>query len=285
MQSGENGRKHKPSPAIGLFDSGVGGVTVLKQLLPHLPQDEAYVYFGDTANLPYGDRSEDEIASFMSRIVPFLIEKGARAIAVACNYSSCVITRRDLEFPVPSINLVSAGIGEALSRSKSLKVGMLATPGTVATGAHAALFEALCPEGRFHAVACPRLVPLIEDGVLDGPEMKSVLKEYMAPLIEARCDTILLGCTHYPLVLGPLKRIAGKAITFIDPAGAMASRFAVLLDRENLTHPHGRNGQPRFRFFLSAESGTFLRSASEHLGFAVESYEVVQPAGRTATLS
>jgi len=282
MTQAGNKASNSASPAIGLFDSGVGGVTVLKGLIPHLPADEAYVYFGDTANLPYGDHTEDDIASFMQRIVPFLIEQGARAIAVACNYSSCVITKRGLTFDVPSINLVSAGIGEALSRSKSLRVGMLATPGTVATGAHAELFKALAPEGAFTAVPCPRLVSLIEDGVLDGEEMTNVLTEYLQPLLEAECDTVLLGCTHYPLVTRVLKRIAGKGVTFIDPAGAMAARFAVLLERENLTHPAGRNGHPRFRFYLSAESKTFVKSASKHLGFKVECYELAAPAAQPA---
>jgi len=203
---------------IGVYDSGVGGLTVVRQIKRLMPQEHV-VYFGDTARVPYGGRSRDEIIGFSRQIITFLLSQSVKLIMVACNTSSAwalpVVSR---EFDVPLIGMIKPGVGAATRVSRTGIIGVIATEGTVASGAYEKEFGRL--DGRYsvYTQACPLLVPLVEGGRVDGQHTRNVLTGYLKPLLEHRIDTLILGCTHYPFLTEPISDILGPEVALVDPA-------------------------------------------------------------------
>lgn len=220
-----------PRP-IGVFDSGVGGLTVLAELRRRLP-DEATVYLGDNARAPYGPRSAEEVRRFTGEAVDWLLAEDVKLLVLACNTA----TARALDdvrarAAVPVVGVVRPGAVAAAAATRSRQVGVIATAGTVESGAYPAAIEEADSRTEVAQLACPELVPMVEAGILDGRRAESVLRAYLDPLVAAhpRIDTLLLGCTHYPLLREPIERIVGPRVAVVDSAFTTALAVEDLLD-------------------------------------------------------
>lgn len=204
---------------IGIFDSGIGGLTVVKQIFKELPQYKI-VYFGDTARLPYGTKSEETIIEYSIQNTEFLINKGAKVIVIACHTASAVaadILRKRFK-DVPIFDVVGPGLKKALSDSRRKKIGIMGTAATIKSRAHEKYLKNLDPKVKVYLKACPLLVPLIEEGWLKRQETRKILRYYIRPLKQEQIDALVLACTHYPLLKRQIDEISGKQIKVIDPA-------------------------------------------------------------------
>ena len=214
---------HSP---IGVFDSGIGGLTVVRALMERLPY-ENIVYFGDTARVPYGVKSVETIAHFTTQIAQFLLEKDVKLLVIACNTMAAVAAQvvKDLS-PVPVLDVIDAG---AVSARGGKRIGVIGTPTTINSNAYARAIHDYAPDSRIHSQACALFVPLVEEGWLDHPVTRLTAQEYLAPLLAQGIDTLVLGCTHYPYVIPLIEEIAGPAVRVIDPAPAVARQMGRLL--------------------------------------------------------
>ncbi|MHB1565686.1 MAG: glutamate racemase [Acidiferrobacter sp.] len=234
---------------IGVFDSGIGGLTVVRALMAALP-DEQIVYFGDTARLPYGVKSPATIAGYAAQITEFLLARDVKMLVVACNTMAAValdvITGMS---PVPVVDVLDAGAAAAAGATRSRQVGVLATLTTISSGAYQRALAAYGADLSIFAQACPLFVPLVEEGWIDHPVTALTAREYLSPVLAAGVDTLVLGCTHYPLLKPLLARIAGPGVVLIDSASTTAARVAALLDRDDLRRAAGR--PPRHSYHVS----------------------------------
>ena len=210
--------KITPSSPIGVFDSGVGGLTVLAQIMQKLPNEDI-LYLADTARVPYGGRSPQEIIKINHEILPFLIKNESKLVIMACGTSSSIAypVVKD-EYPVHIINLIDPGSRAAVEASKSGRIGIIATAATVNSRAYQTKIKELNKEAEVHAVGCPLFVPLIEGGFIETDETKKVAREYLNSLLKENIDTLILGCTHYPHLAKVLQAIVGPKVTLVDPA-------------------------------------------------------------------
>ena len=225
--------------AIGFFDSGVGGLTVLREVMRRLP-NELTIYLGDNARAPYGPRSDDEVKRFSAQCLDELAARDVKAIVVACNTSSAIaLPHLRLRYDRPLLGVVRPGATAAALATRNQRVGVIATQATVRSRAY---FQAIKEEDPFVEVvelATPKLVPLVEAGQLDGPLVEEVVAEQIAPILDAEhgIDTLLLGCTHYPLLAPVIRRTIGSEVAVIDSASATASALAALLEMHSLEAP------------------------------------------------
>lgn len=211
------------SAPIGLFDSGIGGLTVLKSVREKLPH-ENFIYLGDTARLPYGSKSPETIMRYLQQNINFLVDRGVKSVVVACNSASSVLVgRTDLKFAVPVYNVIEPGAQVAVDASRSKRIGVLGTRATVAGGAYQQAIAKIAPEAEVIAQACPLLVPLVEEGWDTDPITNLVVYRYVHPLVAKNVDTLILGCTHYPFLRDAISRVAGPTIQLVDSAQAIAS--------------------------------------------------------------
>ncbi len=253
---------------IGVFDSGVGGLSVWREIVRQLPHEDV-VYFADQVHVPYGPRSQDEIRQFCDGISRFLIEQGCKAIVVACNTASAAALKylRETFQQLPVIGMEPA-VKPAAAMTRSGVVGILATPATF----QGRLFQATA--GRYAAhiklvnQVCNGLAELVETGELDGPHMDAALREFLDPILAAGADTIVLACTHYPFVIEPIRRIAGEGVTVIDPAPAIARHLGNVLDDLGLARYRDRTGA--WRFYTSGDPASFRLALSRMLGLEGE---------------
>jgi glutamate racemase len=230
------------SRPIGVFDSGVGGLTVLHECLVTMPNED-FVYLGDHARLPYGPRPLDEIARFAQEIASYLEREGVKLIVVACNAAtSAALPGLQSSLKVPVVGVIAPEAAAAVRATRNRRIGLLATQATVTAGRYEALVRTLDAGVRFSAVACPSLVPLIEAG---GQTVDAV-REYAAPLKAAGCDTVILGCTHYPLIRPVLQREFGRDVTLVFSADETAREVDETLRRKGWDNEPGRQGAYRF---------------------------------------
>jgi glutamate racemase len=218
---------------IGVFDSGIGGLTVVSELLKLMPA-ERIIYFGDTARTPYGSRPPAEILSFMLQILQFFKQQQVKLAVVACNTMTAVgldTARKHTHFPLVGMN---TGIRAALKASVKNKIGVIATQATIASGNHGKRIKSLRPTATLYPQACPKFVPFIEAGELTGPKVEAAVCEYLQPLQEAEVDTLILGCTHYPLISDLIRHVMGPTVSLIDPARETAIDARDLLSRQGL---------------------------------------------------
>jgi glutamate racemase len=214
-----NGRESAQS-SIGIFDSGLGGLTVVREALRQLP-GVSLLYLADTAHVPYGPRPAHEILDFAHGIIAALLEAGATSILAACNMSSALaLPHLYDQYDAPIVGMIQPGVSAALHQMRGGPLGVLATEGTCNSGAYPLNVQRLQPELEVVQSACPRFVPLVESGNTEGPEAGDAAQEYLRPLMDAGCATIILGCTHYPWLLPVLRDVAGPEVTFVDPAQA-----------------------------------------------------------------
>ncbi|MEZ5314442.1 MAG: glutamate racemase [Thermoanaerobaculia bacterium] len=249
-----------PRP-IGVFDSGVGGLTVAAALKARLP-GERILYLGDTARLPYGTKSPETVARYTRANIDFLAGREVKAIVVACNTASALALDR-LETELPVWGVIEPGAGRAAEVSRG-RIGVIATESTIASDAYARAIHRLAPGNEVVSVACPLFVPLVEEGWFDDPVTETVARRYLASLLERRIDTLVLGCTHYPLLVPLLSRIVGPDVTLVDSAAAVSELVAASLAEAGLVSdaPPG-NGD---HYCVTDLSGRFTRIAGQIVG-------------------
>jgi glutamate racemase len=269
------------SRPIGVFDSGIGGLTVAHEIIRQLPH-ESIVYFGDTARVPYGPKSPDTVCRYSREIASFLRDQDVKAIVVACNTATAhalPVLREEL--PIPVIGVVEPGARAAVRASKRSAdaaaaghhIGVIGTAGTVRSGAYERAIRELDPEAQITVHACPLLVPLVEEGWIDHPVTRQVAQEYLQPLIDAKIDALVLGCTHYPLLKSLLCRLLGPGVTLIDSAAETAAEIGRVLRERQLEAPPGGE-TPTHRFVASDDPLQFLQLGQRFLGDAIEGVEV-----------
>ncbi|MDK2123533.1 glutamate racemase [Parachitinimonas caeni] len=263
-----------PSHPIGVFDSGVGGMTVMRALMERLPFEDI-VYFGDTARVPYGVKSVATIQHFTEQIAHFLLEKQVKLLIIACNTMAAVAaeTVRRVS-PVPVLDVIDAGARNAVATTRSGNIGVIGTPTTVNSNAYARSIHALNPKARVYSQACPLFVPLVEEGWLDHPVTRLTAHEYLKPVFVEQIDTLVLGCTHYPLLKPMLADITGNRMLLVDSAVSMAEQTAQLLDEMGLANP--QREAPDYQFYVTDIPLRFQTIGERFLGRSLNKLDMVQ---------
>ncbi len=264
----------EPRP-IGVFDSGVGGLTVLAELRRRLP-DEATIYLGDNARTPYGPRPADEVRRFTLEAVDWLLAQNVKLLVLACNTATARALPEVRErASVPVIGVVRPGAVAASAATRSREVGVIATVGTVESGAYPDAIVEADSAINVAQLACPELVPMVEAGILDGRRAESVLRAYLEPLLlgSSGVDTLLLGCTHYPLLRDPIERIVGPAVAVVDSAYTTALAVEDLLDALGTRAPVGAS--PTHRVTTTGDVDAFVSVAARLFGERLPSVEAV----------
>jgi glutamate racemase len=245
---------------IGIFDSGVGGLTVVRAILDKIPGYDI-VYFGDTAHTPYGTKSAETVVGYTINNIKFLLRQGAKVIVIACNTASSVVTGRDLKpFAIPIFEVVTPAVTQALEASTDLNFGIIGTRATIASGLYEKKILASRPAARIHSVACPLLVPLVEEGWLKKRETAMIVKKYLQPLRARQIDTLILGCTHYPLLKTVIQTKIGKRVKLIDSSICISEGIKHFLDNHrNIERQLGQNDH--LSLFVSDVTDQFKKIA------------------------
>jgi len=268
----------RASDPIGVFDSGIGGLTVAASLQRLLPS-ENILYIGDTARVPYGGKSRRTVERYGIEIGGLLLAERAKILVVACNTASALAVPVMQEFfNVPVQGVVAPGATAAVSSTRSKQIGVIGTRATVASGAYEHAIRALDPEIQVHSTACPLLVPLIEEGMFDDAVTDQMLRRYLDPILAKGIDTLVLGCTHYPLLKPAIARITGSSVRLVDSAENCALAVKRLLDDSNLSAPSNRLG--KLDVALTDATEGFLRTAAKALDLDIGDVQLksVQPA-------
>lgn len=233
---------------VGVFDSGVGGLTVVAELVRQLPSEDL-VYFGDTARVPYGIRSPRVIQEFSLEIGSWLVSQGVKAIVVACNTASSVALEvlRD-RLPVPVLGVVEAGARMAVAATRNRRIGVIGTRSTIGSRAYAEAISRLDDKAQSWSRACPLFVPMVEESLFAGDVAETVIHHYLDDLAAQGVDTLVLGCTHYPLLLDSIRRVIGESVVIIDAARGTARELRDLLNAQELSSPQLQAGRHRFVF-------------------------------------
>jgi glutamate racemase len=247
---------------IGVFDSGVGGLTVLRELYRQLP-NESILYFGDTARLPYGTRSAAEILQFVREILVWMAEQQVKMVIMACNTSSALALEKvRSEFNIPILGVILPGARAAVQQGK--RIGVIATPATAASNAYRRAIEEINSTAQVWQVGCPEFVPLIEQGRVADPYTRQIAQEYLAPLLEQQIDTLVYGCTHYPHLAPLLRTILPNTVRLIDPAVHVVTAAAQELDLLGLKN--NRLPLPT-QFYVSGRPAPFTQLSLQWLGY------------------
>jgi glutamate racemase len=265
---------------VAVFDSGIGGLTVVSALRGVLPH-ESIVYLGDTARVPYGGKSRETIERYSEEIAQLLVGEGAKMVVVACNSASALaLPRLRAKLNVPVEGVIDPGVAAALQATRSGHVAVIGTKATIGSGAYERSLRAARPDIRVTSMACPLLVPLIEEGLLDDPVTDAVLGRYLGSLGQSDVDTLVLGCTHYPLLARAIARAVGPGINLVDSAANCAAAVARLLSDRNLSAPGGAAGALSLGF--TDPPDRFLEVAGRALGLETAKVEVrpVPPLGQ-----
>lgn len=258
---------------IGVFDSGIGGLTVVRTLMERLPFEDI-IYFGDTARVPYGVKSRDTIQAFTRQITEFLLARDVKLLIVACNTMAAVaIDEVRAMSTVPVLDVIDAGARAAVAISRK-GVGVIGTPTTVNSNAYARSIHALNPDVHVYSQACPLFVPLVEEGWLDNEVARLTAREYLKPVLEEQIDTLVLGCTHYPLLKPLLQEVAGPSIVLVDSAITVAEQTAATLDRLGLHNP--QRVAPHYQYYVTDVPLRFQTIGSRFLGRELTHLEQVR---------
>ncbi len=258
--------------AIGIFDSGVGGLTVFKEIAALLP-GENLIYLGDTARVPYGTKSVKTVQRYALEAAEFLVDQGVKLLVVACNTASAVALPALRErFKLPVIGVIEPGARRAAS-SRNRRIGVIGTEGTINSGRYPEAIKALVPDAEIFSAACPLFVPLAEEGWAEHEIARLTAVEYLQPLIQARIDTLVLGCTHYPLLRNTLGKVLGPGVTLVDSAEETAKLVQQLFREQGLAHPaHGGSRA----FFVTDVPTRFEAVGRAFLGAQLTKVEQVQ---------
>jgi glutamate racemase len=255
---------------IGVFDSGIGGLTVLRALRERLPQ-ENFIYLGDTARLPYGTKSPETIIRYARQASSLLVERGIKLLVVACNTASAHAIPVLQSGNMPVLGVIEPGAAAALAATRNRRIAVLATESTVAVGAYAKAIHALDNTVAVEQCACSLLVALAEEGWTDGIEAESIIRRYLTPLLKShQPDTLVLGCTHFPLLIPALRKVAGEEVAIVDSASTAANAVEKLL----IEHKLKGQGHGQLRFMATDGAARFARVAGQFLGRAVAASDV-----------
>ncbi len=252
---------------IGVFDSGIGGLTVVAALRQLLPREHIF-YLGDTARVPYGGKSRRTIERYSVEIGGLLLAEQAKMIVVACNTASALaLPRMKQVFKCPVQGVIAPGAAAACRVSRNSRIGVIGTRATIASHAYDQAIQALSPDAKVFATACPLLVPLIEEGMFDDPISDSILRRYLDPLVSEGIDTLVLGCTHYPLLREAIGRAVGDGVTLVDSAQNCALAVHEVLAKSGLAAPPDQLG--RLDVALTDSTEGFLRVAEDALDLEI----------------
>jgi len=261
------------SAPIGVFDSGIGGLTVVRELMRQLP-DESIVYFGDTARVPYGPKSPDTVLRYSREIVAFLRAEGVKAIVIACNTATAhALPALREENGLPIIGVIEPGARAAAAATRTKRVGVIGTAGTIKSGAYEKEIKHILPDAFVFSQACPLFVPLIEEGWTDEDATRLIADRYLLPVAAAKTDTVVLGCTHYPLLKSAIGGVVGREVRLIDSAEETARETAETLRARNLDTD--RSDEACYRFIASDAPDTFLRVGQRFLGSSIDRVETI----------
>jgi glutamate racemase len=259
--------------AVGVFDSGIGGLTVVRALLRHLPH-EHLVYFGDTARVPYGNKSPDTVRRYAGEIRDWLLARDVKMVVVACNTASAhALDHLQRTTPVPVEGVVGPGARAAAQATRTGRIGVIGTAGTIRSGAYERAIQAIRPDVTVLPKACPLFVPLVEEGWLDRPATKLIAHEYLDGLRHEGIDTLVLGCTHYPLLKPLLAEVMGPGVALIDSAEETARAVARELEESGIEGP--RDAKAEVRFAVSDGAEQFERVGQAFLGDRLRDVETV----------
>jgi glutamate racemase len=248
---------------IGVFDSGVGGLTVVKEIMRQIP-GESIIYFGDTARLPYGNKSKETIITYTRQIVRFLMGKGVKAIVIACGTASAfALETIKTEFDIPIIGVVKPGAKVAAETTKNGNIGVIGTEGTIQSGIYNEILSQTDPQVKVFGKACPLFVPLVEEGLIDDPITVEMIRRYISELLENNIDTLVLGCTHYPLLRKTIRKVVGDRIELVNPAYETAISLKKVLQEEHLENDD--TVKTDHKFFVSDGAEKFRKFADSIL--------------------
>ncbi|NLZ81475.1 MAG: glutamate racemase [Clostridiales bacterium] len=257
---------------IGIFDSGIGGLTVTKEIMTQLP-DENIIYFGDTARVPYGSKSKDTIIKYSKQIIRFLKTKDVKAIVIACNTASAfALEEIKKELNIPIIGVVQPGAKVAADSSKNGKIGIIGTEGTIVSKIYSRFIEDINPNLKVIGKACPLFVPLVEEGFfLDDPITEEIASRYLTGLRDEDIDTLILGCTHYPLIRNTIQSVMGEGVTLVNPAHETARELKELLAEEGIKNStNDKELNQKHQFYVSDAADRFKQFASNILSYDIE---------------
>ncbi len=246
---------------IGIFDSGFGGLTAVKEVIRSLP-DEQIVYFGDTARVPYGPKSRETVVRFSIENILFLLKCKVKLIIIACNTASSVaLSIVEESFKVPIIGVIAPGVLEAVNVTKNKKIGVIGTRTAINSGTYEKMIKQKRSGAKVYSTECPLFVPLVEEGWLNTQITKQIARQYLLPLKLKKIDTLVLGCTHYPLLKPVIREVMGKEVTLVDSARQVARQAKEILVKGNLLASGGNKNKNNLRFYVSDEPKEFVRLA------------------------
>ena len=260
----------KRTAPIGVFDSGVGGLTVAREIMRHLP-NENIVYFGDTARVPYGSKSKDNIIRYSRQIINFLKTKNVKAIVIACNTASALaldVVRE--EFDVPIIGVVEPGARAALEATKSKKIGVIGTEATIRSAMYEKIIKGFDGDATVVGKACPLFVPLVEEGFAKHKVTEEIIDYYLASFMDTDIDSLILGCTHYPLLRSRIKEYVGEQITLVNPAYETAMDLRQVLKDCDMENTEMSDEHAAYSFYVSDAADKFKQFANSILPYDIE---------------
>ena len=266
---------HKNAP-IGVFDSGVGGLTVVREIMRQIP-NEKIIYFGDTARVPYGSKSQETVTRYSGQIVRFLRTFQVKTIVVACNTASAyALDTLEQDSDIPIIGVVKPGAKAAAEVTRNGRIGVIATEATIGSQIYAEYIKELNRDVTIYGKACPLFVPLVEEGLLQDPVTDEIARRYLTELIDIDIDTLILGCTHYPLIRSTLGRIVGDSVTLVNPAYETALELKEMLMSLNLLNDETPDlGSNQYRFYVSDKAEKFVRFANSIIKYGILSAKAV----------
>jgi glutamate racemase len=270
-----NQQKNLP---IGVFDSGVGGLTAAREIMRQMP-NEKIVYFGDTARVPYGNKSSKTILKYSGQIERFLLSRGVKAIAVACNTASAyALPELEKDCPVPIIGVIKPGAKTAAEITENGRIGVIGTTATISSGIYTEYIRDLMPDVMVHGRACPLFVPLVEEGLWEDPVTEEIARRYLAELMDEGIDTLILGCTHYPLIRKTLAKVVGDRVRLVNPAYETARELEEMLGSRGLLaeeRPALGSADSQYSFFVSDMADKFQQFANSIIKYGILSAKTI----------
>ena len=255
---------------IGVFDSGVGGLTVAREIMRQIP-NERIVYFGDTARVPYGSKSKDIITKYSIQIIRFLLKENVKALVIACNTASAfALDTMQKEFDIPIIGVLKPGAKVAAKTTVNGRIGLIGTEGTIHSGMYAQFIKSIKPDVEVIGKPCPLFVPLVEEGMLHDTITDQVAERYLSTLKDKNIDTLIMGCTHYPLLRSTIRRVMGESVNLVNPAYETAIELKKLLENKNLANVCDVDSpSSMYRFYVSDAAEKFKAFANSILPFDI----------------